>query len=156
MGLAHGEWKKKNRETRGCVGRCVQDEDREKWAEKRTGGWLNGGWEGRGRHGAGIKSPIKLHGGILIYRLMSYCVTNHSRAFQRTCGGKRCNKLKMLRGAPPGESTASVGEEKKKIIRWDAHPGSLHVHAVHSKKMSETSFIPSVWDSTMNSTIFYN
>lgn len=113
------------------MGRCVQDEDREKWAEKRTGGWLNGGWEGRGWHGAGIKSPIKLHGGILIYRLMSYCVTNHSQAFQRTCSGKRCNKLKMLRGAPPGESTASV-EEKKKMICWDAHPGSLHVHAVHS------------------------
>lgn len=96
------------------MGRCAQDEDREKWAEKRTGGWLNGGWEGRGWHGAGIKSPIKLHGGILIYRLMSYCVTNHGQAFQRAYSGKHCNKLKMLCGAPPGESTASV-EEKKKI-----------------------------------------
>lgn len=46
----------------------------------RTGGWLKGGREGW--HGAGIKSPIKLHGGILIYRLMSYCVTNHSQPFQ--------------------------------------------------------------------------
>lgn len=61
------------------MGRCLEDEDREKWAER------EGGWEGAGRegwHDAGIKSPIKLHGGILIYRLMSYCVTNHSQTFR--------------------------------------------------------------------------
>lgn len=45
----------------------------------RVGGRMQGreGW-----HNAGIKSPIKLHGGILIYRLMSYCVTNHRQPFQ--------------------------------------------------------------------------
>lgn len=41
-------------------------------------GCREGGREGW-HHNAGIKSPIKLHGGILIYRLMSYCVTNHSQ-----------------------------------------------------------------------------
>lgn len=47
-----------------------------------------------------------------------------------------------------------VLRRKKEIIRRDAHPGSLHVHAVHSEKLSETSFIPPVWNSTMNLTIF--
>lgn len=46
---------------------------------QREGGWMVEGKEGW--HDAGIKSPIKLHGGILIYRLMSYCVTNHSQPF---------------------------------------------------------------------------
>lgn len=75
MGLAHGEWKKQRQEgvwvdvCRMRTGRNGQTED----------GWMlkGGGW-----HAAGIKSPIKLHGGILIYRLMSYCVTNHGQPFQ--------------------------------------------------------------------------
>lgn len=46
----------------------------------RAGGRADAGREGW--HDAGIKSPIKLQGGILIYRLMSYCVTNHSQPFQ--------------------------------------------------------------------------
>lgn len=72
----------KERETRECGGRCLEDE--EDWQE-----WAEGGRVGRradagreGWHDAGIKSPIKLQGGILIYRLMSYCVTNHSQPFQ--------------------------------------------------------------------------
>lgn len=72
MGLAHGKWRK-TRETREKVGVvCLGDECRERWAE----GEMMQGW-----HDLGIKSPIKLHGGILIYRLMSYCVTNHSQPF---------------------------------------------------------------------------
>lgn len=74
MGLAHG--KQRERQRQASVGVDV-------WRRQRgSDGQREVLWVDEGReslHDAGIKSPIKLHGGILIYRLMLYCVTNHSQ-----------------------------------------------------------------------------
>lgn len=51
MGLAHG--KRKKTETRGCVGRCLQDKHREKWEEGGHVDWLQG--EGEGSHDTEFK-----------------------------------------------------------------------------------------------------
>lgn len=125
----------KERETRECGGRCLEDEDREKWAE---GGRVGGCWEGW--HDAGIKSPIKLHGRILIYRLMSYCETNHSQPLRwtsRKSGEIRgcCNKLEMQCVVVAGENTHCW---VKNNVFWCLH-GILTTVSIQSWYQSLTS-----------------
>lgn len=125
----------KEKETRECGGRCLKDEDRENWAEGgQVGGYTEGG-EGGGHDDTGIKSPIKLHGGSLIHRLMLYCVTNPSQPFaSNKMRIRRRREMEMPCVVAAGGNTGCRVE----MMCFDVHRGS-ELQFPHTHPISERS-----------------